>query len=73
MGEATLNAQEKARQRQGFSPSSPNLSVHAAAQYISTVSPSPSFWQLVLFVRLSQHSNKKHRKKPSLLFPIFKL
>jgi len=57
----------------GFSPSSPNLSVHATAQHIRTVF-TVSFVLAARAVCTSLSTQQpKHSKKTCLLFPIFKL
>lgn len=70
MGETTLYARE-GKAGKGVFPSSPNLPVHATARYIWTVSLSPSFWQLMLFRCLSQHSSGSTAKNSLPLLSYF--
>lgn len=67
-GRSNTKCKREGKAGKGFSPSPPNLSVHATARYIRTVSPSHSFWQLVLFMCLSQHSSQSAAKKPASSF-----
>lgn len=62
-GRSNTKCKREGKAGKGFSPSSPNLSLHATARYIRTVSLSPSFWQLVLFICLSEHNSQSTGRK----------